>query len=156
MAVTRRGDTIYLNDGYSDTVYEVEIATGSYGSDKYRVKARCESDALEMVLDYRLSKGFTHPFATEDEFNRIFGDDSWVNQCIYVDRGYWISSVAFIIRRVDKSPRGSSSARGGTAKRAAPKTNGQRKPAKKPASKSSSANRKTTPAKRNPTARRRC
>ena len=32
----------------------------------------------------------------------------------------------------------------------------QRKPAKKPASKTSSQNRKTTPAKRNPTARRRC
>ena len=118
MAVTRRGDTIYLNDGYSDTAFDVEIASNIDNPEKYRVKARSESDALEMVLDYRLSKGSHYPFATEDEFNRVFGDDSWVDQCTYVDRGYWIATTSFIIRRVDRSPRGSRSVRGGSQTRA--------------------------------------
>lgn len=99
MAVTRRGDVTYLNDGYSDRAYYVEIDV--FNPEKYRVKAASELDALKMVLDYRLSKGLHHPFATEDVFNDIFGDDSWMDQCIYVDQGYWISEVAFVIRPID-------------------------------------------------------
>ena len=143
MAVTRRGDTIYLNDGYSDTAFDVEIASNIYNPEKYRVKARSESDALEMVLDYRLSKGSHYPFATEDEFNRVFGDDSWVDQCTYVDRGYWIATTAFIIRRVDRSPRGSRSVRGGSVRRPASRTTCQRKAVKPRAPKP-----KTSPSKR--------
>lgn len=101
MAVTRRGNVIYLTDGYSDRAYDVEIASDIYNPEKYRVRAASESDALEMVLDYRLSKGLYHPFATEEEFYEIFGDDSWEDQCIYVDQGYWISTVAFVIRQAD-------------------------------------------------------
>ena len=112
MAVTRRGDTIYLNDGYSDTAFDVEIASNIYNPEKYRVKARSESDALEMILDYRLSKGSSYPFAPEEEFNRVFGDDSWMDQCTYVDRGYWIATTAFLIRPVPDARGRSRSTRG--------------------------------------------
>lgn len=114
MAVTRRGDVTYINDGYSDRTFDVEIASDIYNPEKYRVKAASESDALEMVLEYRLSKGLYHPFATEDEFNDIFGDDSWMEQCVYVDQGYWISSVAFVIRQVDAG-KGAGRSRSGRA-----------------------------------------
>ena len=118
MAVTRRGDTIYLNDGYSDTAFYVEIATSPYGSDKYRVKAACESDALEMVLRYKLSKGRPYPFQTEELWNNIYGDERWMDDCVYVDPGYWICISDFIIRRVEDSPGGSRSVRGGSQTRA--------------------------------------
>lgn len=114
MAVTRRGDITYLNDGYSDRAYDVEIASNIYNPEKYRVKASSEGDALEMVLDYKLSKGEQYPFATEEEFNQTFGDDSWMDQCVYVDPGYWISIAAFIIRPASDGKRVSSSASGKT------------------------------------------
>lgn len=103
MAVTRRGNVIYLNDGYSDTVYDVEIATSPYGSDPYRVKARSEADALEMVLRYKLSKGQPMPFQQEELWNNIYGDDRWMEDCVYVDDGYWICVTDFVIRPVSGS-----------------------------------------------------
>ena len=116
MAVTRRGDVVYVNDGYSDRSFDVEIASDIYNPERYRVKASSEMEALEMVLDYRLSKGLYHPFATEDEFNDIFGDDSWEEQCTYVDQGYWISNAAFVIRPAGRvpGPKGSASPRSET------------------------------------------
>ncbi len=101
VGITRRGNVIYLSDGYSDTAFDIELATNPYDPEKYRVKARSESDALEMVMDYKLSKGEQYPFATEDEFNKVFGDDGWMDQCVYVDLGYWISTTAFIITPVE-------------------------------------------------------
>lgn len=121
MVVTRRGDVVYVNDGYSDRSFDVEIASDIYNPERYRVKAASELEALEMVLDYRLSKGLYHPFATEDEFNDIFGDDSWEEQCTYVDQGYWISNVAFVIRQVDTG-KGAGKSRAGAQNKASPKS----------------------------------
>ncbi len=103
MAVTRRGKVIYLNDGYSDTAYDVEVATSPYGSDPYRVKAGSEADALEMVLKYKLSKGQPMPFQQEELWNSIYGDDRWMEDCVYVDDGYWICITDFVIRPVSGS-----------------------------------------------------
>ena len=116
MAVTRRGKVIYLSDGYSDTVFDVEIATSPYGSDPYRVKAASETDALDMVLKYKLSKNRPYPFQTEELWNNIYGDDSWMDSCTYVDLGYWISDSDYIIRPAGRipGPRGSASPRSET------------------------------------------
>ena len=116
MAVTRRGKVIYLSDGYSDTVFDVEIATSPYGSDPYRVKAASETDALDMVLKYKLSKNRPYPFQTEDLWENIYGDDSWMDSCTYVDLGYWISDSDYIIRPAGRipGPKGSASPRSET------------------------------------------
>lgn len=116
MAVTRRGKVIYLSDGYSDTVFDVEIATSPYGSDPYRVKAASETDALDMVLKYKLSKNRPYPFQTEELWNNIYGDDSWMDSCTYVDLGYWISDSDYIIRPAGRipGPKGSASPRSET------------------------------------------
>lgn len=98
MAVTRRGDVVYLSDGYSDTAFDVEIATSPYGSDPYRVKAASETDALDMVLKYKLSRNRPYPFQKEELWENIYGDDSWMDSCTYVDLGYWISDSDYIIR----------------------------------------------------------
>lgn len=116
MAVTRRGDVVYLSDGYSDTVFDVEIATSPYGSDPYRVKAASETDALDMVLKYKLSRNRPYPFQTEDLWENIYGDDSWMDSCTYVDLGYWISDSDYIIRPAGRipGPKGSASPRSET------------------------------------------
>ena len=116
MAVTRRGDVVYLSDGYSDTVFDVEIATSPYGSDPYRVKAASETDALDMVLKYKLSRNRPYPFQTEGLWENIYGDDSWMDSCTYVDLGYWISDSDYVIRPAGRipGPRGSASPRSET------------------------------------------
>ena len=116
MAVTRRGDVVYLSDGYSDTAFDVEIATSPYGSDPYRVKAASETDALDMVLKYKLSRNRPYPFQKEDLWENIYGDDSWMDSCTYVDLGYWISDSDYIIHPAGgiPGPRGSASPRSDT------------------------------------------
>lgn len=116
MVVTRRGDVVYLSDGYSDTVFDVEIATSPYGSYPYRVKAASETDALDMVLKYKLSRNRPYPYQTEDLWENIYGDDSWMDSCTYVDLGYWISDSDYIIRPAGRipGPKGSASPRSET------------------------------------------
>lgn len=99
VSVTRRGDITYLNDGRSDARWYVEIGTGTaFGGDRYVATARSEGDALDMVAEYRLSKGIVHPLVTDDE---IEGWGGYYDDYVPLDDGYYIGQMDFIIRPYD-------------------------------------------------------
>ena len=105
---------------------------------------RLAKEFQEVIGDY-MGDDVVYAVGSAYDFSDQDVDDYFDNDGVAYNRKPARSSSACVRKRP-----ASGGAKGKARKPAA------KKPAKKPASKTSSQNRKTTPAKRNPTARRRC